>query len=709
MDHAFVISLQKVRDTIKKREEMQMKLKQDFDESVKSISTQIESHGKKLMNKIMLKVNKRVNSLVDYMKEFGEKELNSFNEVTDTFKTLLNAHEQSHDTKKNDINFYNRDLLIQFLSEKFEINLEFVPSKYFAPYDLCNFGHFEIDGNICSDLKQSKGEADEAQHVDAMIADVEPVREPSLKRRRVDDEQMDQDQCKHDVSESVLVSKESVSETADDHSVLQQIHPQMIGQIKVPSQLRTTSNDESKPNSIETKLYEEPIVESALFDEPELDFLINTAQSSTTLPANITVTVPSDITPTHQHEYLAAPVNGPERRKSVRLDKEKEKEKDNDREKKSGVVHQINVVHMIMDDIRKLSQGPITVDEFVDGIYQRMTAHLGVQDPYEQLELKKQIVDTLRCIQPDFDYGSLLKKMSGKTPTKVNPATNSSSGHEKTISQIQESDTYMRMDDYIAMSEDESMGDNFDDEDDDFTLECNEEDDERTGDKSSAANSNMSQNGEDASSMKCAICKMKDHRLRRHESYFVVCGFCDRSFHNLCYVPNITIKPKDKWRCGLCLTPERFLSLLNEPSMPSLMNPLKANLRKSICQSGIQGNDLKCCEHILLNLYSKPESMIFHKVKNYVKKRVSFCKSEHKSVSLFLIKTKLSTKSGYKSIDEFVSDVFWIIINSSSLSKSVTDVENAADQLKQNFMQLMKLYMPKYDLSSYLKQINQTQ
>jgi hypothetical protein len=46
------------------------------------------------------------------------------------------------------------------------------------------------------------------------------------------------------------------------------------------------------------------------------------------------------------------------------------------------------------------------------------------------------------------------------------------------------------MDDYIAMSEDESVGENFDDDEEDFMLEFNEEDDERTGDKGSTANGN---------------------------------------------------------------------------------------------------------------------------------------------------------------------------------------------------------------------------
>ena len=73
-------------------------------------------------------------------------------------------------------------------------------------------------------------------------------------------------------------------------------------------------------------------------------------------------------------------MNCTERRKSVRLEKEKEKDVEKDKSNNKDVVQQISVVHMIMDDIRKLSQGPITVDEFVDGIYQRMTAHLGVQD-----------------------------------------------------------------------------------------------------------------------------------------------------------------------------------------------------------------------------------------------------------------------------------------------------------------------------------------
>jgi len=231
-----VISQHEVRETIKKREDMQMKFKRDFDKSFKTVSSQIESHGKKLISKITLMVNRRVNSLVDYMKECGETELKSFNEVTDTFKALLEAHEQS-DTRKNDINFYNRDLLIQFLAEKFEINLEFVSSKYFAPYDLSNFCHFEIDGNICSDL-QYEG-MDEAQNVDRIIADVEHIKEPSLKRRRIDDHQPDQ--VSQHFSSITIEPRES---EPDDGIALQQIKTQIIGQIKAPNQLRDTTSEE---------------------------------------------------------------------------------------------------------------------------------------------------------------------------------------------------------------------------------------------------------------------------------------------------------------------------------------------------------------------------------------------------------------------------------------------------------------------------------
>lgn len=52
------------------------------------------------------------------------------------------------------------------------------------------------------------------------------------------------------------------------------------------------------------------------------------------------------------------------------------------------------------------------------------------------MELKKKIVDTLRSIQPDFDYGSLLKKINGKTPAKVNQSCNNTSVHEKALSQV---------------------------------------------------------------------------------------------------------------------------------------------------------------------------------------------------------------------------------------------------------------------------------
>lgn len=81
---------------------------------------------------------------------------------------------------------------------------------------------------------------------------------------------------------------------------------------------------------------------------------------------------------------MSALSNGNDRRRSIRLEKEKDKEKEiekqKENEKEKEDVQPVNIMAMIIEDIRKLSQGPITVEEFVEGIYQRVVTHVKVHD-----------------------------------------------------------------------------------------------------------------------------------------------------------------------------------------------------------------------------------------------------------------------------------------------------------------------------------------
>jgi len=159
------ISIKQVREMLTKRQEIYDESKRDFESDLRSLRIEVENYGSKLMNHVSRAIKDHTSKLVNMARKYGDGEFKDFNEVTNSFKSLLQKFEESLFEERRNMGkfakpqtnscsyFVNQELYNKFKLDSYEVNIEFVPDEQIViPFDFVNFGELHFDGRPRDDL-----------------------------------------------------------------------------------------------------------------------------------------------------------------------------------------------------------------------------------------------------------------------------------------------------------------------------------------------------------------------------------------------------------------------------------------------------------------------------------------------------------------------------------------------------------------------------
>jgi len=185
-DNNFIISAEKAHETIRNRQEMAMQIQKDLTQKFQPVKTKLDNHRLEIINQTQRTINKRVRESIEFLKLLGEKELNSFNEITENFKEIVDSHEKSKETESS-VNFYNRDLLQRFFADENEINVKFVPGKREPNERNLKIGYLKLDGIECSVMGMNTNQDESENDAPNSETAEESKLVPRGKKRKLDD------------------------------------------------------------------------------------------------------------------------------------------------------------------------------------------------------------------------------------------------------------------------------------------------------------------------------------------------------------------------------------------------------------------------------------------------------------------------------------------------------------------------------------------
>ncbi|XP_052800130.1 E3 ubiquitin-protein ligase TRIM33-like isoform X2 [Mya arenaria] len=171
------------------------------------------------------------------------------------------------------------------------------------------------------------------------------------------------------------------------------------------------------------------------------------------------------------------------------------------------------------------------------------------------------------------------------------------------------------------------------------------------------------------------------------------CDRCPKVFHLNCHCPVISsnLSPSETWTCTMC-TPDEEL-IIREP-IPREFELTSTGKRKA--PNGLVDREIRVCERILLELFCKEVSTVFHEP---VSKSIpNYYKIITHPMDFGTIKCKLRRGhfAHYNSIEEYIRDVKLVFRNCMKFNDPISDVYGIGIQMNSFFETLVAHFLPCY-------------